>query len=218
MRDLEDIRGMKYPDEFITRFFFKKGHHKRSGRVLELGCGSGNNLALYHNYGWSITGVDINENLLTDAAFNFENYGKFVRRDLSQGLPAFDALFDVFLAPSSLYYIPRAACLHCLRAVRPYLHASAEFFLRMRLQDDYRYGRGEETGPHSFILDTEETGEAGLLNVFYTEEELKAMVCETLGAEAYDLTVLHCRFDNLQNDRIVRNNSDLILWGQMTGI
>ena len=45
VRSIREFRGLKFPDEFLTRFFFKYGHDRRTGRVVELGCGNGNNLA-----------------------------------------------------------------------------------------------------------------------------------------------------------------------------
>jgi hypothetical protein len=47
MRALTDIRGLKYPDEFVTRHFFKRGLHQKTGRVSELGGGTGDTLSLH---------------------------------------------------------------------------------------------------------------------------------------------------------------------------
>jgi SAM-dependent methyltransferase len=216
MLDLTKRRGLKYPDEFLIRFFFVHNSHKRTGRVLELGCGNGNNLALYHAYGWEVVGVDVNANSLQNAAINFEGRGKFQQHDLSRGLPPLDGLFHVVLMPGSLYYVPRSALVRCLKELRPLLCDNALFYMRMRLRDDYRYGRGRQIGPRSFILDTPETGEAGCLHVFYSEEELKTLLQCHLGAAPQSLTVLRCRFDSVRAGRVVPDNSDVIIWGKAT--
>ncbi len=124
MIKLTEIRGLKYPDEFVTRYFFKEHFHQRRGRVLELGCGNGNNLMLFYQHGWDVVGIDINEKALADAEHNFRGSGEedtrwmFRQLDLGQGVPKIDGLFgrpfDVVLMPSVLYYIPRSAMIKCL--------------------------------------------------------------------------------------------------------
>ena len=64
MRALREIRGLKYPDEFVVRHLFKRGLSERTGRVLELGSGTGNNLALYLAWDWACTGVDYDADAL----------------------------------------------------------------------------------------------------------------------------------------------------------
>ena len=213
MMQLKYLRGMRFPDEYLIRFFFKQRHNHRTGRVLELGCGNGNNLALYHAFGWDITGVDINAQSLTDAAYNFEGQGCFIQHDLSEGLPKLDRAFDVLLIPNVLYYLPSISAHQCLKRLTTLCTEHCQFFLRTRLRDDYRYGRGREVEQHGFTLDTPETGEAGLLNVFYTEYEIITLLTNALGANPQTLTILHCCFDNIQSGQLVTHNSDLVVWG-----
>lgn len=213
MLDLTHRRGLRFPDEFLTRFFFKRGHDRKAGRVLELGCGNGCNLELYDAYGWDFIGVDISQAALADAIYNFGDRGRFQQHDLASGLPNLEGLFDVVLMPSSMYYIPRASLEMCLKQLRHLLQPKSDIYMRMRLQDDYRYGRGRESEPHGFILDTVETGEADMLNVFYSERELSALLNETIGISSDRMTLLHNSFDNLQSGRIV-SNSELIIWGE----
>ena len=66
MRALPDIRGLKYPDEFVIRHFFRRGLHQKTGRVVELGGGTGNNLSLYAAYGWDLVDVDYSAAALAD--------------------------------------------------------------------------------------------------------------------------------------------------------
>lgn len=213
-RDLRSIRGVKYPDEFLTRFFFKRGQDRRTGRVVELGCGNGSNLALYLAYGWDVVGIDVAAEAIADAEQNLHGSGTFIRHDLAEGLPDLAYPLDVLLMPSSLYYLPRASAVTCLRQSRRLAAPEADFYLRMRLTDDHRHRQGDEVEPNGFRLTIDETGERDCLNVFYTERELRALVTEELGADPGDLVVLRNRFDNLQNGRIIAN-SELILWGRL---
>jgi hypothetical protein len=51
--DIRNTLGLKFPDEYVTRFYFKKGLQSLAGTALELGCGNGNNLALFYVSGVS---------------------------------------------------------------------------------------------------------------------------------------------------------------------
>ena len=90
---LKNIRGLKYPDIYITRFFFKEILHKSPGKVLELGCGNGNNLMLFVEYNWNVTGIDNNNKAINNANYNFGllkkknsklNKYRFLKKDMNQ--------------------------------------------------------------------------------------------------------------------------------------
>ncbi|ATQ41557.1 class I SAM-dependent methyltransferase [Caulobacter mirabilis] len=212
MRALPEIRGLKYPDEFVARHFFKRGLDRRTGRVLELGSGTGNNLSLYAAWGWSLTGVDYSDQALKDARWNLGDAPDLLQADLAHGLPPLDAPYDVLLIPNLLCYLTAAEARARLSELKPLLARDAEVFVRTRLIDDYRYGRGEEEEPDGFRLATPETGEAGLFNLFYTEAGLLDLLSDVLGL--VDPQVFRVRFDNLQAGRRVPGNSDIVIWGQ----
>ena len=211
MRTLAEIRGLKFPDEFVVRHFYKRGLAARTGRVLELGSGTGNNLALYAQYGWDLTGVDYDASALDDARWNLGDGPAFLQADLSQGLPTLSGPFDALIIPNLLCYLTLSQAKAVLNGLKALLAPGCEVFVRTRLIDDYRYGRGELVEPDGFRLATPETGEAGLFNLFYTQAGLVELLTATLGlAEREELAV---RFDNIQAGRRVPGNSDLVVWG-----
>lgn len=212
MRALPDIRGLKYPDEFIARHFFKRGLHQRAGKVVELGGGTGNNLSLYAAYGWTLTNVDYSAAALEDARWNLGQAATLIQADLSLGLPdGIEGPIDVLLIPNLLCYLTNAQAHRVLTAVREKLAPNAEVFVRTRLVDDYRYGRGVAEEPDGFRLATPETGEEGLFNLFYTEAGLVNRLRDELGLTQPD--VFRVCFDNLQAGVRVPSNSDLVVWG-----
>lgn len=213
MRPLREIRGLKFPDEFVVRHFFKRGLSERTGRVLELGSGTGNNLALYKIWGWRTVGVDYDAGALADARFNLGEDVELHQADLSRGLPALNGVFDALIIPNLLCYLTQDQARAVLRGLRAYLIPGAEVFVRTRLVDDYRYGRGVEEEPDGFRLATPETGEAGLFNRFYTAAGLVELLDETLALR--DRAELAIRFDNVQAGRRVPGNSDLVVWGRV---
>lgn len=212
MRPLREIRGLKFPDEFVVRHFFKRGLAERPGKVLELGCGTGNNLALYTAYGWRVTGLDYDDKALADARWNLGEAAELIQTDLARGAPNLDGPFDALIIPNLLCYLTLEQARATLAGFRPALAAGCEVFVRTRLVDDYRYGRGAEEEPDGYRLATPETGEAGLFNRFYTQAGLVDLLVQTL--KLGDRTELAARFDNVQAGRRVPGNSDLVVWGR----
>jgi SAM-dependent methyltransferase len=216
---LTDIRGLKYPDEYIIKFFFKEGLNRMQGNVIEFGCGNGNNLMLFHQFGWNVTGIDIDKSKLDDALNNFgmtsidANY-KFIQHDISKWLVApLEEKFDAVLLPNIIYYIPRQSVIVLLSQVAALVKNGAYIFLRVRGIKDYRYGRGEMVERNGFILNIKETGEFGFLNVFYYEYELVNLLRGKLGLEESSLQLFSVDNLNLQNGVPV-HNSDIVIWGR----
>jgi SAM-dependent methyltransferase len=212
MQPLREIRGLKFPDEFVVRHFFKRGLAESTGRVLELGCGTGNNLSLYQTWDWSCVGIDHDAAALDDARHNLGDGPELIQADLAKGLPALGGLFDAVIIANLLCYLTGEQAKAVLAGLKPLLAPDCELFVRTRLVDDYRYGRGQEEEPDGFRLATPETGEAGLFNRFYTQAGLVELLTETLGLT--DCTELAVRFDNIQAGRRVPGNSDLVIWGR----
>ena len=212
MRPLREIRGLKFPDEFVVRHFFKRGLAERAGRVLELGCGTGNNLSLYQSWDWACVGIDYDAAALDAARHNLGAAAELIECDLSTGLPPLSGPFDAVIIPNSLSYLTGEQAKAVLSSLKPLLARDCELFVRARLVDDYRYGRGQEEEPDGFRLATPETGEEGLFNRFYTQAGLVELLSEALGLA--DRTELAVRFDNIQAGRRVPGNSDLVVWGR----
>ena len=70
--NFKNIQGLKFPDDYFVKFFFKKELHlKKNFTFLELGCSNGNNLLLGSLYNHSVVGVDLDEKLIEYAESNF---------------------------------------------------------------------------------------------------------------------------------------------------
>ena len=219
MANIADLHGMRYPDEYLVRMFYKEGLSQCLGRVLELGCGSANNLMHFAAYGWAATGIDFDASCLSDGQHNLATLGlagELIQHDLNQGLPPLEGgRFNALLAPSTLYYLKREATWNCLRQARDLLAPGAAIYMRMRLPDDHRAGRGTpEDGADAWRLDCAYTGERGALNVFWREPELLDLLDQALGLKPDRVTRLRVAYENVQNGRLIRN-SDIVLWGKL---
>ncbi|MCR6631135.1 MAG: class I SAM-dependent methyltransferase [Magnetospirillum sp.] len=210
--NIADIEGLKFPDEMLTRFFFKNGLHTRRGRVIELGCGNGSNLMLFAAYGWETVGIDYDSALIEAGRRNFAKAGHtgwtLTVGDLNQQQEV-EGPFDVFLLPSIIYYFTVEQARAIIQRFAPHA-AQSLFYCRFRTPLDYRFGRGEALGPQSFRITATETGEQGCTISFYeTHQMLDLMSPFKLRQDS--IKVFYEMFDNLQNDRLIRNQ-DGIIW------
>jgi SAM-dependent methyltransferase len=217
---LPELQGLRFPDEFVIKFFYKEGLDQNPGQVLELGCGNGNNLLLFYQYGWNTLGIDYNEKSIEHGNFNFQQYRHinacfaFKKFDLNNGIPEINKQFDVILMPSVFYYISRKAMIKCLNDACKLLKDNGAFFLRMRAVGDYRYRRGQLVEKNGFRLNISETGEKDLLNVFYHKFELVDMLQNYFKLASNSLKIFRVKFDNWQNNLLIPGNNDIVIWGR----
>lgn len=213
MRSIAEIRGLRFPDMFVVKMMFKEKLQCRQGRVLELGCGNGNNLLLFANFGWEVVGVDFSAQALRDARYNLEGTGTFIESDLTADFPiSEDQRFDAILLPNIICYLPRLSFERVLRECRKRMRTEGVLFLSTRTREDWRYGRGIALESNGFRLECRETGEYGLLNVFYDADDLSNLVRENFG-ELQGSQQLFATCDNPQSGIVVRN-ADVIIWGR----
>ena len=216
MRSIAELRGLRFPDMYVIRMLFKEGLQRTQGSVLELGCGSGNNLLPFADFGWEVTGLDISAETLADARHNLTGAGRLIVCDLATDFPLpEDERFDAILLPNIIYYLPRRSLIRVLQECGRRIRPNGVLFLSARTREDWRCGRGVEEEPGGYRLDCRETGEFGLLNVFYDADELGALVRDHFG-ELKSPVRLFATCDNPQGGIVVRN-ADVVIWGRAAG-
>ena len=193
---LTKIKGMKFPDEFIVRSFFKERLFERQGNVIEYGCGNGSNLSVYYQYGWNIAGIDVSEKSLEEANANFAILSKecddigsyqFLCVDML-GFPVIKK-YDAILFPGSLYYMSKANCLSMLARLPELIGENGAFcYFRMRRPNDYRVGISKllADGYTREIVD-DLTSEKGCHMTFWEEDDFIAEIRK------------HCNLSNYSN-------------------
>ncbi len=124
---------LRYPADWVIRFhnMYLKDHLP-TGRVLDYGCGSGNNSIFFIEKGYDTYGVDVAEAALDHIKENLKSRGldvnyaeKFqVISPDTTTLPFRDNLFDFILSNQVLYYLAseehiRKVCKELWRCLRP---------------------------------------------------------------------------------------------------
>ncbi|OCX43555.1 flaz protein [Campylobacter ornithocola] len=221
---LRDLKGLKFPDLAVIKFFFKQGlHQKNSQKVLEFACSNGNNLSLFANYDYECIGVDLNPKNIDNANYNFKEvikckkYEFFHDNILNFPLKNPNINADIFMIPNVVNYLLREDFVKLLKISKEnsMYKENALFFLRTRSIKDYRYGYGEKIAHNSFkIIDDDTTGELGCINTLYQEYELVEILKEYLNL--YDFKVLTYENTNImgEDERLV-NDSDIVIYGKI---
>jgi len=221
MIKIRDWEGMKYPDEYLVRAFYKeKLFNSNRARCLELGCSSGINLTLFAEYGYDTLGVDISSENIKMAERNFvllkekgcvDSVCDFLKEPMKEFFIREKTSFDAILFPSSLYYQRHDDVLFCLNKASSLLSAGGFFFFHMRNIDDYRYLKTQTRYDDiSVKIDFDNTGEKGCNMSFYSPITFAEMVKKIF--KCPNPIVLKSNFENLQNGEIIKN-SDFIIWG-----
>ncbi len=217
--DITKIKGLKYPDEYFIKFFFKFALHSEQDKTfLELGCSNGCNLMLPYAYNNQVIGVDLNRKLIGYANDNFKLFNKnifyqFYRQDMREFCKSrFDKKIDVVVFANSIYYIPKDDFINMLKNIKKnfIIQKNAPFFIRFRDTDDFRNHKGEKVGENSIIIENKITGEDGVFCKFYKKDEMINILTKELSLKDYQ--VMQIKYDNIQN-KIKVKNSDIVIWG-----
>jgi len=218
---LSQVKGLKYPDEYFIRFFFKSGfHNQKALSFLEFGCSNGNNLMLPYHYKHNVVGVDLREKRVEDAKFNFQNQNlknsyEFYASDMVEFTKSSLKSFDVISLPNIINYLSRDRFLEFLEnlKINNFYKEDALFFIRFRSPKDFRNGYGKEIGKNSYIVEDDLTGEKGAINSLYDDIEMVDILKKYLRLQ--DFQIFHIEFENLAKDKIIFN-SDIVIWGKIS--
>jgi len=206
------IQGLRYPDDYFIKFFFKNGLHNKKLKYLEFGCGNGNNLMLPFEFGNEVYGVDLNEKRIKEAIHNFQNGSfKFFCQDMLQFVKQDPFVVDIISLPNIVNYICKNDFEEFLQNLRSF-YKEGILFIRYRSYKDFRHGYGEYIDKGCYRVTDDLTTEKGAINCFYDEVEMVELLKKYLNL--YDYKLFHVDFENLAKDRIIFN-SDIVIWGKI---
>ncbi|MBX2078143.1 class I SAM-dependent methyltransferase [Campylobacter peloridis] len=220
---IKDLKGLKFPDNAIIKFFFKNNLHNSSNlKVLEFACSNGNNLSLFANYDYECIGVDLSKENIDNANYNFKNiiqakkYEFFNDDILEFPIKNQNINADIFLIPNVINYLKRDDFIKLLKLSKEnnMYKENALFFLRTRSIKDFRYGYGEKIDHNCFKVIDNTTSELGCINTLYQEYELIQILKEYLCL--FNFKVLNYESTNVMgDDEILVNDNDIVIYGNI---
>ena len=150
-------------------------------RVLEIGCGTGDNTISAVGRGWKVTAIDLSSKGLEIAEKRLSDRGleaAFLERDAT--LPLCDlGLFDCVLLHHVLGAMLDGERRRCVENVLEVLAQGGVISFVDLSVDDMRYGKGSYEEEGSFLKGD------GILQHFFTEEDVRAMFSDMRNMEIY---------------------------------
>lgn len=123
-------------------------------RILELGCGEGNDSIYFAQEGHSIISTDFSDVVITQ---NKQRYNhpllRFEVQDISEKLPFDDNSFDVVYARLSLHYFNDVTTRDIIKEIYRVLKTDGCIQFMCKSTDDPIYGEGDEIETDMFELD-----------------------------------------------------------------
>ncbi len=219
---IREIKGLRFPDPYIIKFFYKENLNELNGNVIELGCNSGNNLSLFYSYNFNVCGVDISKEAIQNAKFNFEklfkNNNKFLfiqedMRNIENIKKILDKNFDKFnvlLIPNVINYLRKNEFETILNKLHDLLEKKGKFFLRFRSPRDMRVAMGKKIGEDEYFMEDNLTGEGNTILSVYEESEMINLLNKYF--KLYNVKIFHLYEENYHKDRKILN-ADIVIWG-----
>lgn len=218
--NIKNIKGLKYPDEYFIKFFFKYQFHiKKNVKFFEIGSSNGCNLMLPNSFGLDVIGVDLDCTLIQYANENFELLNEKQYEFYNDDMRNFcyntkNINSDVLVLSNSIYYIPKNDFISMLRNIKQnmLIKENSTLFIRFRCLKDYRNKKGKYIDENAYLIENGITGEDGIFCKFYEEVEMIELLQKELNLR--DFQSMKIEYENIQNNVKV-NNSDIVIWGKI---
>lgn len=123
----------KYPYDSIVTFIFKnypKNVERKNIKILEVGCGAGNNLWFASREGFNVTGIDISKSAIEYVKKRFENEdleGNFIVSNLIK-FPFKNETFDLVIDRAALTYLTFDGCKTTVKEINRVLKLKGKIF------------------------------------------------------------------------------------------
>lgn len=173
-----------YPSESVVRFVAR-----RLGRpaddptatprdVLDMGCGAGRHLALLADAGHRVVGSDYSRAGLHHTREALAGRADRVTQAPMEALPFRSGSFDGVVAWGVVNYATPEGLQTAVDELRRVLRPGGACLVVTRGTGDGRYGQGREVGRHSFVLESDDTNEAGMVMTFLDRDDIDRLFAD----------------------------------------
>lgn len=126
----------------------------KRAKILELGCGEGNDSIYFAEQDHEITATDFSDIVITQNKKRYTNPNlQFTEQNISQPLNYPDDSFDVVYARLSLHYFPDDVTQKIFKEIKRVLKPGGVLHFMCKSTSDGIYGQGRKIEPDMFELD-----------------------------------------------------------------
>lgn len=163
-------------------------------RILDAGCGNGRHVVFFAEQGFDVYGIDMSGEAIEIA--NAWLGKKGLKAHLEVGdigkLPFDNQYFDLVISHEVLDHIPFSKAQKALREIGRVSSNGAYIYITLRSTEDSEFGRGQEVGKNTFIL--QEGYEKGIIQHFFDFEEIKELL---KGFKVFDIECYEQKFPDV---------------------
>ncbi len=168
----------KYPYSSIVSFLFSEAKPLQSDgsqtKLLEIGCGAGNNLWFAAREGFDVTGLDASQSALDFAQKRFKEdglQGKFDFGDFTE-LPYEDQKFDIAFERAALCQTPKPLARKAIKEISRVLRPGAIFYAEIYSDRVTSRGKKKDGG---LLIDVEGPYSGVGQIAFYSKNEIEVL-------------------------------------------
>lgn len=164
-----------YPNEDVVRFlvrnFSSASNSGDSPRLLDIGVGGGRHVKLLCEMGFEPYGIDVSSTGLshTRNCIAKEDWDAGLIRATMAALPFKGGIFDGAISFGVFFYGNGSQTKEAIHELHRVLRPGGKAFIALRTTDDYRYGKGDEIEPNTFLIQVHDTNEYGTTQHFLDE-------------------------------------------------
>ncbi|MSR86592.1 class I SAM-dependent methyltransferase [Candidatus Peribacteria bacterium] len=129
---------------------------KKPGKLLDLGCGYGDDALYFARRGWNVTGLDFSAESMRRLRKRLEKKNVAVvpvQHDIKKRLPFPDNSFDALFAHLSVHYFDDTTTERIFTEMRRVLRKGGLLFVKCKSVDDALYGKGKRIGSDTYKSD-----------------------------------------------------------------
>ncbi|MFQ5796591.1 MAG: class I SAM-dependent methyltransferase [Candidatus Bipolaricaulia bacterium] len=161
--------------------------------ICDLGCGAGRHLVYLAQEGFESYGLDISKTALDYARSWLDQAG--LRAALTQGdiseIPYSEAAFDALISTYVIYHNRLEGIKRTISEIHRVLRDGGLVLLTFQSKRSWKYGRGEEVEPDTFISDV--GLDSGELHHYSDHDEIESLLSE--------FTILEIDLDELTDEQ-----------------
>lgn len=174
----EGLQTARYPYDKVISFvmrYYPRDKRREDIKILEVGCGAGNNLWALAMEGFRVYGIDGSETAIKMAEDIFKKFGlsgSFIVGDFTEKLPYADEDFDLVIDRGSITCVNYAEATKTINEVRRVLRSGGYFFFNPYSKKHTSYVTSSKRIDDMYVL-TEAGSIAGTGYVcFYDKEDV----------------------------------------------
>lgn len=199
---------LEYPNEAVVRFFSSAGAEAAGSgqkRVLDFGCGTGQNAIAAAKKGYCVTAVDYAKTCLDKLNCLAEKKQILINVVQNNGLkvPLEDKSFDIILAWGSVFLNTRDKVVALLKELNRVMESGGSILIECRTQEDDAYqnaGCYVKEGLCKVIEENCYLDSNGILRYYPSVQEIKAILSESgfavSGMEKFEFTTDNMKIKN----------------------